>query len=94
MAQDFYSVLGVSKSASEAELRKAYKKLSRENHPDSKPGDAAASEKFKQVQAAWEVLGDPQKRAQYDQHGAAFGPNGPKFSGNRGGAGPGRGCCR
>ena len=90
MAADFYAVLGVSKSASVEEIRKAYKKLSRDNHPDRKPGDAAASEKFKQVQEAWDVLGDAQKRQQYDQYGTTFGPNGPQFrggprSGNAGG---------
>lgn len=86
MAADFYAVLGVSKSASVEEIRKAYKKLSRDNHPDRKPDDAAASEKFKQVQEAWDVLGDAQKRQQYDQYGTTFGPNGPPF---RGGQRPG-----
>lgn len=90
MAADFYSVLGVSKSASVEEIRKAYKKLSRDNHPDRKPGDAAASEKFKQVQEAWDVLGDETKRQQYDQYGTTFGPNGPQFRGGQqpGGGGP------
>ena len=90
MATDFYAVLGVKKDASAEELRKAYKKLSRENHPDKKPNDAAADEKFKQVQEAWDVLGDAQKRQQYDQFGSAFGPNGPQFQQGqrRGGAGP------
>lgn len=84
MAVDFYAVLGVKKNASADELRKAYKKLSRENHPDRKPNDAAASEKFKQVQEAWDVLGDATKRQQYDQFGSAFGPNGPQFQQGRG----------
>jgi DnaJ-class molecular chaperone len=90
MATDYYAVLGVKKSASAEEIRKAYKKLSRENHPDKKPNDAAASEKFKQVQEAWDVLGDAQKRQQYDQFGTTFGPNGPQFQQGprRGGAGP------
>ena len=92
MAADFYSVLGVSKSATVEEIRKAYKKLSRDNHPDRKPGDAAASEKFKQVQEAWDVLGDAEKRQQYDQYGTTFGPNGPQFRGGprsgQAGAGP------
>lgn len=90
MATDYYAVLGVKKNASAEEIRKAYKKLSRENHPDKKPNDAAASEKFKQVQEAWDVLGDAQKRQQYDQFGSAFGPNGPQFQQGprRGGAGP------
>ncbi|RLT08139.1 MAG: J domain-containing protein [Planctomycetota bacterium] len=90
MALDYYAVLGVKKNASADELRKAYKKLSRENHPDRKPNDASASEKFKQVQEAWDVLGDATKRQQYDQFGSAFGPNGPQFQQGqrRGGAGP------
>lgn len=93
MAMDYYATLGVKKTASPEEIRKAYKKLSRENHPDRKPNDPAASEKFKQVQEAWDVLGDAQKRQQYDQFGATFGPNGPQFqSGQRrpgpGGSGP------
>ena len=91
MAADFYAVLGVSKGASVEEIRKAYKKLSRDNHPDRKPDDAAASEKFKQVQEAWDVLGDEKKRQQYDQYGTTFGPNGPQFRGSQqpgGGGGP------
>lgn len=93
MALDYYAVLGVKKNASADEIRKAYKKLSRENHPDRKPNDVAASEKFKQVQEAWDVLGDAQKRQQYDQFGTTFGPNGPQFQqgqwrAGRGGTGP------
>ena len=89
MAMDYYAVLGMKKNASADEIRKAYKKLARENHPDSKPNDAAAAEKFKQVHEAWDVLGDAQKRQQYDQFGSAFGPNGPQGQrGGRGGAGP------
>lgn len=90
MALDYYAVLGVKKEATADELRKAYKKLSRENHPDRKPNDSAAAEKFKQVQEAWDVLGDATKRQHYDQFGSAFGPNGPQFrqGQRRGGAGP------
>jgi DnaJ-class molecular chaperone len=83
MALDYYATLGVKKDAAPEEIRKAYKKLSRENHPDRKPNDAAAAEKFKQVQEAWEVLGDPQKRQQYDQYGQVFGANGPQFQQGR-----------
>jgi curved DNA-binding protein len=73
MAEDFYQVLGVSRNSSEAELKKAYRKLSRENHPDSKPNDKAAAEKFKQVQEAYTVLSDSEKRQKYDRFGhAAF----------------------
>ena len=70
--QDYYKVLGVSREASDEEIRKAYKKLARQYHPDVKPGDKEAAEKFKQIQEAYEVLGDPEKREQYDRYGAAF----------------------
>ena len=72
MADDFYQTLGVKKEASADEIRKAYRKLSRENHPDVKPDDKAAAEKFKKVQEAYAVLGDAEKRAQYDRFGPAF----------------------
>ncbi len=72
MADDIYQVLGVKKDASADEIRKAYRKLSRENHPDVKPDDKAAAEKFKKVQEAYAVLGDAEKRAQYDRFGPAF----------------------
>lgn len=93
MAEDYYSVLGVKKDASADEIRKVYRKLSRENHPDVKPGDAAASDKFKKVQEAYAVLGDAEKRAQYDRFGHAFnkaggGPNYQWSGGPGGGAGP------
>jgi curved DNA-binding protein len=69
---DYYKTLGVSREASDDEIRKAYKKLARKYHPDVKPGDESAIEKFKQIQEAYAVLGDAEKREQYDRYGAAF----------------------
>ena len=82
MAQpDLYKVLGVDKKTSAADIKKAYRKLARENHPDQNPGDEAAEERFKQVSAAYDILGDPEKRKQYDSGGM--------FSGGGPGGGPG-----
>ena len=69
---DYYKVLGVSREASADEIRKAYRKLSRQYHPDMRPNDKAALEKFKEVQTAFDVLSDTEKREQYDRYGAAF----------------------
>jgi len=85
--QDYYGTLGVSRSASQDEIRKAYRKLARKHHPDLNPGDKAAEERFKRVQEAYDVLSEPKKRQMYDQvgyyseHGPQPGP-GPQ-------AGPG-----
>lgn len=80
--RDYYEVLGVSKTASDDDLKKAYRKLAKKYHPDMNPGDEAAAEKFKEASEAYSVLSDHEKRAQYDQFGfAAFEQGGGGFGG-------------
>ena len=69
MADDLYKVLGVAKKASDEEIKKAYRKLARKYHPDRNPDDAAAEEKFKEIQEAYDTLSDPEKRKEYDAGG-------------------------
>ncbi|MFN6074835.1 MAG: DnaJ domain-containing protein, partial [Fluviicola sp.] len=69
--RDYYDVLGVSKSASESEIKKAYRKLALQYHPDKNPDDAVAEEKFKEAAEAYEVLSNAEKKARYDQYGHA-----------------------
>ena len=80
-AQDYYGILGVSKDASDKEIKSAYRQLSKKFHPDKNPGDEDAHHKFIEVGEAYEVLSDDQKRQIYDQHGAEAlkngGPGGP-----------------
>ena len=85
--KDFYKVMGVSKDVSEAELKKKYRKLAREFHPDLHPGDAKAEARFKEINEAYDVLNDKAKRAEYDQVRAMGG--GPRFTGGAGGQGAG-----
>ena len=74
--RDYYEVLGLQKGASAEEIKKAYRKLAKENHPDLHPGDKGCEERFKEVNEAYEILSDDDKRAKYDQYGhAAFDPN-------------------
>ena len=83
MARDYYEILGLSKSASDSEIKSSYRKLAMKYHPDRNPGDKKAEEKFKEISESYEILKDPQKKAAYDQFGhAAFSQGG---GGNPGG---------
>ena len=81
MKKDYYEILGISKSATTIEIKKAYRKKALENHPDKNPGDKAAEERFKEAAEAYEVLSDPDKRARYDQFGHSAFENGGGFGG-------------
>lgn len=88
LEKDFYKILGVTKDADEAEIKKAYRKLARKWHPDQNPGDTAAEAKFKEVGEAYSVLSDPEQRQQYDAI-RAMGGGGARFTAGPGGAGGG-----
>ena len=80
--QDYYEVLGVSKSATADEIKHAFRKMAMQYHPDRNPDDKAAEQKFKEINEAYEVLKDDQKRAAYDRYGKAA------FEGGMGGSNP------
>jgi molecular chaperone DnaJ len=89
MAKDLYEMLGVHRNATDAELKRAYRKLAHEHHPDKNSGDKASEDKFKEVSEAYAVLSDAQKRAYYDQYGTVPGAQGGGFGGFGAGAGMG-----
>src|ERR1700732_4155889 len=89
MPRDPYEVLGVARDASDDAIKKAYRKLAREHHPDRNPGDKKAEERFKEIQAAYGIIGDKEKRAQFDRfgfagQGGAGGGGGPRWGGGQG----------
>src|SRR5882724_6236099 len=93
--RDYYEVLGVARSASADDIKKAYRKLARKFHPDLNPGDKAAEERFKELQAAYDVLSDAENRKLYDQYGENWravkqsgGPPPPGWEGARTAGGP------
>src|SRR5947208_12416285 len=96
--KDYYEVLGVSRTASEAEIKKAFRKLAREHHPDVAKNKKQAEEKFKELNEAYEVLGDPEKRKKYDELGRNWRagsecrtpPGWESFTGGRGFGGRGQ----
>jgi molecular chaperone DnaJ len=78
--RDYYEILGVNRNASELEIKKAYRNLAIKYHPDKNPGDSVAEEKFKEINEAYEILSNPEKRAMYDRYGTADFGNGGGFS--------------
>src|SRR3954463_10467402 len=93
--KDYYKILGIAEGASQKEVTRAYRKLARQLHPDANPGDPKAEERFKEVSAAYDVVGDPDKRKEYDEVrklgpvAAGFGGQGGPGGGAGGGYGPG-----
>src|SRR6266496_3576069 len=103
--KDYYSTLGVAKTSTDKEIKQAYRKLARKHHPDVNPGDKSAETRFKEINEAYEVLGDSDKRKKYDELGANWrmyeqagagagpgaGPPGGGWNVNFGGGAPGSG---
>ena len=92
MAADYYKTLGVPRNASQADIQKAYRELARKHHPDMNPDKPEAVKKFQEIQAAFDVLNNPEKREMYDRYGSSFetmGQGAPQSPGW--GAGPGGG---
>ena len=93
--KDYYKILGIAEGASQKEVTRAYRKLARKLHPDANPDDSQAEERFKEVSAAYDVVGDPDKRKEYDEVrklgpvAAGFGGSGGPGGGPGGGFGPG-----
>src|ERR687895_1447039 len=87
--RDYYELLGLSRRASQDDIRRAYRKLVREHHPDTNPGDPSAEERFKEIQQAYEVLSNPEKRQGYDQrlHASSTRSSGAPRAGAGAGAG-------
>ncbi|HEU4997858.1 MAG TPA: DnaJ domain-containing protein, partial [Lapillicoccus sp.] len=90
LEKDYYKTLGVPKDAKADEIKKAYRKLARQYHPDANKGDTAAEDRFKEISEAYDVLSDTKRRAEYDEARTLFGAGGGRFrppSGGNGGAG-------
>src|SRR6185503_2223541 len=91
MAQDYYEMLGVGRTASADDIKKAFRKLAMQHHPDRNQGDKDAEKKFKELNHAYDILKDPDKRAAYDRYGAAAFENGGMGPGGPGGFQGGQG---